>query len=42
MLYSFEINKEFDSFPCVLNIIPVPLKIFIIMSLFTFLNKDGE
>ena len=35
-------NKRFDSFPCALNIIKISFKIFIIISLFTFLHKGGE
>ena len=40
--YSFLRNKGFDSFPCVLNVIPISFKIFIIISLFTFLRKGKE
>ena len=40
--HSFQRNKGFDSFPCVVNIIPICFKIFIIISLFTFLDKGGE
>ena len=39
---SFYRNKGFNSFPCVLNIIPISFKIFIIISLFPFLHKGGE
>ena len=40
--YSFKRNKGFDSFPCVLNIIIISFKIFIITSLFAFLRKGRE
>ena len=40
--YSFQINKGFDSFPCLLNIISISFKIFIIISLLTFLRKGRE
>ena len=40
--YSFWKNNGFDSFPCVLNIIPFSFNIFIIISLFTFLYNGRE
>ena len=39
--YTFFRNKGLDAFPC-FNIIPISFKIFIIISLFTFLHKSGE
>ena len=38
----FKRNKGFDSFPCVLNIIPICFKISITTSLFTSLHKGEE
>ena len=40
--YSSYRNKGFDFFPCILNIIPISSKIFIIISLLVFLYKGGE
>ena len=40
--YSFTRIKEFDSFPWDLNIIPISFKIFVIISLYSFLHKSGE
>ena len=37
--YSFKRNQGFDSFSCVLNIISIFFKIFIIISPFTFPHK---
>ena len=36
--YSFERHWGFDSFPCVLNIIPICFQMFIIISPLTFLH----
>ena len=40
--YIFQRNKGFHSFSCVLNIVPISFKIFMIIRLFTFLHKSGE
>ena len=40
--YNLYRNKGFDSFQCVLNIIPILFKIFIIIRQLFFLHKGGE
>ena len=40
--YSFKRDQGFDSFSCVFNVIPIYFKMFIIMSLFTFLHQSGK
>ena len=40
--YIFKRDQGFDSFSCVFNVILICFKIFIIISLFTFLHQSGK
>ena len=40
--YSVYRNKGFNSFPWVLNIIPISFKSYFIICILTFLHKGGE
>ena len=40
--YNLKRDQGFDSFPCVFNVVPICFKIFIRISLFTFLRQSGK